>query len=264
MVKPNVLTRDDFKLQGQVGRLGIATLIRAQEIISERGEYRYLEIGSYLGKSLQPHVQDDDCISALSIDPRPDLTPDERGADLTMYENVTTQDMLDGLAQYATPDQMAKLENWETTSDALRDSPPRYKFDLALIDGEHTITAAFNDFLNALSVMKSNCIILFDDSHIIFPAIQNACAVLHDRGIRHEIRFGGGFIGLLFIGPKGAGWAEKFGPSYQVRERVVANRYRDNMARSHIETHLTRMLRQDEGLRKKAERCLKNMDRRGG
>src|SRR4051812_12044666 len=50
------------------------------------GEYTYLEIGSYLGGSIQPHLLDPECRKIYSIDKRPRSQPDERGIDY-IYEN---------------------------------------------------------------------------------------------------------------------------------------------------------------------------------
>lgn len=258
MVAENTLTKEDFRLKGQVGRQGIATLIRLQELISRQGSYAYLEIGSYLGKSLQPHIQDADCRHALSIDLRPELTPDERGA-LTMYEHIRTEDMLDGLRQYASEAQLAKLQTSDTTSDVLQTREGGETFDLALIDGEHTIEAAFRDFMNALLVMNENCIIAFDDTHIVYPAIQNARSYLESRGIPYEVRFGGGYITGVFIGPEGSALAAAFSDTLCLGEEKVKKAYEDNMATSHVERFMSRQLRRDIRTRRKAIQTLRNL-----
>ncbi|WP_166418603.1 class I SAM-dependent methyltransferase [Cochlodiniinecator piscidefendens] len=258
MVAPNTLTKEDFKLKGQVGRKGIATLIRLQELASSEGSYRYLEVGSYLGKSLQPHVEDSDCSYALSIDLRPDLTPDERGT-VSDYEHVSTEDMLEGLRAHASKKQMSKLRTIDDTSACLRTSKPKVKFDLAFIDGEHTITAAFGDFLNVLEVMNDDCIVVFDDSHIIFPAVINARSYLESQNIPHDIRFGGGFITALFIGPNSVKKAEGFTDDLCLSEQLVRQRYEENIAISNVERYMTQRLRQDPLIRQKALRTFKNL-----
>ncbi len=258
MVAENTLTKDDFKLKGQVGRQGIATLIRLQELSSKEGPYSYLEIGSYLGKSLQPHIQDDDCVHALSIDLRPDLTPDERGA-LSTYEDIRTEDMLEGLRQHASPTQMEKLQTVDDTSDYLNNYRGEIRFDLALIDGEHTIEAAFRDFTNAMTVMKENCIIAFDDTHIIYPAIKNACSYLESHKIPYEVCFGRGFITALFIGDKMAKRAQYFSEQSRLKESRVKNAYEENMATSYINRFMSRKLRQDVSVQSKAVKTLRNL-----
>src|SRR5690606_30491605 len=58
--------------------------------------YRYLEIGSHLGGSIQPHLRDPLCSAIVSIDKRPQKQPDERGFDYT-YLNNSTERMLENL-----------------------------------------------------------------------------------------------------------------------------------------------------------------------
>lgn len=52
-------------------------------------DYNYLEIGSYLGGSIQPHLLDDKCGRIYSIDKRPVSQPDARGYDW-VYQNNST------------------------------------------------------------------------------------------------------------------------------------------------------------------------------
>jgi hypothetical protein len=66
-----------------------------------RPDYTYLEIGSYLGGSIQPHLLDDKCRRIYSIDKRPSVQPDERGIDY-VYRNNSTARMLEGLRQVST------------------------------------------------------------------------------------------------------------------------------------------------------------------
>lgn len=258
MVAPNTLTREDFKLKGQIGQRGMSTLINLQEIASAKGSYRYLEIGSYLGRSLQPHIMDDDCIQALSIDLRPDLTPDARGT-LSDYQHVTTQHMLDGLRQYASDSQMQKLTTRETTSGSLQSDPPAVRFDLAFIDGEHTIAAAFADFLNVLPVMNDPCIVAFDDAHIIYPAVQNAMSCLEHLGVEHTLVYGGGFITAIFIGANARDRAGLLRAENRMARDALEANYDEVLADSHMKRNMTRFLRQKPDLQRKAARCLRNL-----
>src|ERR1700755_1485638 len=73
--------------------------------------YNYLEIGSYLGGSIQPHLLDEKCARIFSIDMRPEKQPDERGANYTYLNNSTARMMeklrdvdADGLAKITTID----------------------------------------------------------------------------------------------------------------------------------------------------------------
>ena len=55
---------------------------RLHAAVAERGPFRYLEIGSHLGGSLQALVADPRCMEIVSIDTRPDSQPDDRGREL--------------------------------------------------------------------------------------------------------------------------------------------------------------------------------------
>ena len=67
-----------------------------RDLIRKRGNYKYLEIGSYLGGSLTPFLMDPACQLVLSIDDRGRVLPDERAINYD-YTAVTTQSMLDNL-----------------------------------------------------------------------------------------------------------------------------------------------------------------------
>jgi hypothetical protein len=54
-------------------------LLAIHDAVARRGPFTYLEIGSYLGGSLQAVVADPRCKHIISIDPRPEAPPDERG-----------------------------------------------------------------------------------------------------------------------------------------------------------------------------------------
>ena len=58
--------------------------------------YVYLEIGSYLGGSLQPHLLDERCRHIYSIDKRPLSQPDARGINY-VYQHNSTARMLENL-----------------------------------------------------------------------------------------------------------------------------------------------------------------------
>lgn len=222
MARAGTLTFEDFKLHGQLGSRAIRVLIRLQELISARGAYNYLEIGSFMGRSLQPHVQDADCKRAVSIDLRPDVTPDERGS-LDDYKGISAQDMIEGLAEYCTPEELAKLETITDTSDVLRDFEPE-QFDLAFIDAEHTNVAAFRDFLNVLRVIRKDGVICFDDSSLVYSGLRNALAVLEDRGIPHAVGYGQGEVTIVALGESAQDFIDGFDPSLFIPAMRVKRR----------------------------------------
>src|SRR4051812_49054035 len=77
----------------------------------------YLEIGSYLGGSLQVVVRDPRCSKIISIDSRPAAPPDNRTGQWA-YEDNTTVFMLELLNRLPGAD-LSKLATFEVGTDAL-------------------------------------------------------------------------------------------------------------------------------------------------
>ena len=249
------ITQENFKVEGQLGSRAIRVLIRVQELVSARGAYDYVEVGSYLGRSLQPHLQDEDCRRAVSIDLRPDLTPDERGA-LETYKGITAQDMIDGLAVYCTPDDLAKLETITDTSDALR-AFESAQFDLAFIDGEHTHVAAFRHFMNVLRVMLPDGVICFDDTPLVLTGIRNAVTVLEDLGIPHAMAFGRGDITIIALGAQAQTFIESLDPDMTREPARVERSARRRASEVALREARPHMLTEDKVVREKIIQALK-------
>jgi predicted O-methyltransferase YrrM len=144
----------------------VNTLISIMEFISSQGDYQYLEIGSYLGASLQWHLTNNKCIKAVSIDKRSTAKIlDERHIDLAY--NVSTQDMINTLQSNRLP--VNKLVTIDGTVDDIVD---HRDFDLVFIDAEHTNSAVFYDGTRCISVMKENSVLMFHDDWIVYKGIE--------------------------------------------------------------------------------------------
>jgi hypothetical protein len=158
------------------------------------GEYVYLEIGSYIGGSIQTHLLDPKCRLIYSIDNRPYSQPDERGIEQIYPEN-STQNMLDRLKTVA-PDQLQKLICFESRAqdiDRLLISEPPH---ICFIDGEHTDNAVVQDFEFCLSVADPNGMIVFHDADLIYKGIKT----ITDRLTSNRIRFRGAKLsGSVYI-----------------------------------------------------------------
>lgn len=176
------------------------TLLAVQRAIARRfGQYTYLEIGSYLGGSLQPHVADPRCTEIFSIDPRPDCPPDDRvPGDGIEYTGNTKQQMLTGLSAID-PQGVAKIVCID--SDA-KDVPPTCiapSPHIAFIDGEHTHAAALSDFAFCEKVVRNDGVILFHDFGVVHAAIHQICRSLDRKGKRHlPLRLEGSLFGVFF------------------------------------------------------------------
>jgi len=155
------------------------SLLALQRATARRhGRYAYLEIGSHLGGSIQPHLLDARCARVFSIDPRPGQQPDDRSPGCRIdYVDNSTGRML-GLLKALAPDAVAKIECFE--SDAARMDPARIgeQPQLVFIDGEHTRGAALSDFRFCSRVVAADGVIAFHDFDYIYPAILEICRAL--------------------------------------------------------------------------------------
>lgn len=159
--------------------------LACQLAVRERlGEYRYLEIGSYLGGSLQPYLRDERCVAAWSIDKRPRAQPDERGVEY-VYENNTTRRMIENLERVA-PGKLDKLTTIDGDTRILGADAISEKIDLCLIDGEHTDAGVMSDFRFCLEAVKSKGAIMFDDAQITYNGLADCVDYLRENAIEFE------------------------------------------------------------------------------
>ncbi|CAN5764153.1 hypothetical protein BH20ACI4_BH20ACI4_14320 [soil metagenome] len=143
-------------------------------------DYNYLEIGSYLGGSIQPHLLDDKCAKIYSIDKRPLQQPDERGIDY-VYQNNSTARMLEQLKTVA-PEKLDKLETIDGDTRQLQTYRIEDKIRFCFIDGEHTDEAVISDFNFCLNVLDENGIIVFHDAQITYNGIAECVKSLENSG----------------------------------------------------------------------------------
>lgn len=160
------------------------SLLAVQRAVRElAGNYSYLEIGSYLGGSIQPHLLDPKCESVWSIDKRPVAQPDERGFEWKYNNNSTARmiEMLKGVAEDVSKVKTIDGDTREIAANKVLD-----KIDLCFIDGEHTDEAAFADFKFCLTVLKENGAIMFHDSQITYGGIAESLKYLTEKGVTHR------------------------------------------------------------------------------
>ena len=145
------------------------------------GQYNYLEIGSYRGGSIQPHLLDPRCRRIYSIDKRHVKQPDERGVDYTYLNNSTARmvELLRGVA----PGEMEKLVTIDGDTGEIDAGEIPDKIHVCFIDGEHTDEAAFRDFKFCLEVLGDNGAILFHDAGVTYNGIAECVEYLKARNI---------------------------------------------------------------------------------
>lgn len=153
------------------------SLLAVQHALRERTpDYVYLEIGSHLGGSIQPHLQDARCARIISIDKRPTAVPDDRGYDVPYPENSTAHmlSLLRGLSA----DADARITCFDTDATALAPERLPERPHLCFIDGEHTERAALADYAFCRKVVRDNGVILFHDANVIYTGLVKIIAQL--------------------------------------------------------------------------------------
>jgi hypothetical protein len=139
----------------------------------------YLEIGSYLGGSLQPYLMDPRCTRIISLDPRPRSIPDARGK-LSYIQN-TTENMLRALSRIPGAD-LSKLSTLEEGTTTLDPDRMLCRPDLCFVDGEHTGDAVLQDSRFCLAAMRGHGCIAYHDANIVYDGIARFIEELRRDG----------------------------------------------------------------------------------
>lgn len=126
-----------------------------------RPAYNYLEIGSFLGGSLQTHLIDPRCARIVSVD--------NRAPDSHLEEN-TTEAMLENLGRV--DGGLAKVECIEADASELDTGAISVSPDLCYIDGLHTNAAVISDFKLCREAMGDSGAVLFHDSQVVAHGIE--------------------------------------------------------------------------------------------
>ncbi len=174
------------------------SLLAVQRAVARHfGTYAYLEIGSHLGGSIQPHLLDPRCRRIYSIDPRPVHQPDDRGFECHYPDNSTAR-MIENLRAIH-PDRVDRIETIERTSrdvDPERiDDPPH----LCFIDGEHTTAAVLADVDFCRRVGRPDVSIVFHDADVIWMALGRVLRQLaRDGADASAIVLGGSVVAIAF------------------------------------------------------------------
>jgi len=192
--------------------------------------YNYLEIGSFLGGTLLPHLTSPHCARVLSIDRRTSLQPDERRASGYCYKSVTTANLIDELRKHL-PDEssFAKLETFDGVIEDIDAEAVKTKyltgFQLCFIDAEHTNEAVFSDFLHTLKLSGPNTIIMLHDSWMLGSGIRNIICYLRFTGTPFYFRRIEDSVTAFFLGRYSD--PERLPPAIQSRPFVSEEYFRE-------------------------------------
>ena len=209
-----------------------SSLLLLQRCVRRSGIYTYLEVGSHLGGTLQPHLVDNRCGLIYSIDKRPLLLPDEY-VGTVRYPGNSTQRMLDGLREAFPESSIEKIRTFD--SDA-RDLDPRdfaQGSDFCFIDAEHTDKAVFSDFRFCHRVCKPDGVIAFHDAATVRGGLARIRRELRKRGIRFQHLLLPRHVYVILLN----GAIEKFGKELQeasVDESLYMRRARWELMKSKL------------------------------
>jgi hypothetical protein len=173
------------------------SLLALQRAARSAGEYVYLEIGSHLGGSIQPHLVDPRCALIYSIDNRPRTQPDERG-ETFVYDGNSTERMLQEL-EHVAPGGLDKIVCIEDRSENIPPARIDRAPDLLFIDGEHTNAAVVTDFDFCLSVCAHDAVIAMHDSNLVFAGIARIRQALREKGIPFRALKLGGSVYVIAL-----------------------------------------------------------------
>jgi hypothetical protein len=171
------------RISSQTTDLDKRSLLACQRAVRTLcGEFTYLEIGSYIGGSLQPYLVDARCSRIFSIDKRPAIQADERGIDYA-YENNSTQRMLDNLKQVYAPG-LEKITCIDDDGSNISPDLISPKPQICFIDGEHTDEACFRDFMFCLSVLEHDGLLVFHDAPVVYNGLSKIVSYLDEQKIK--------------------------------------------------------------------------------
>lgn len=165
---------------------------------NRRPRYAYLEIGSHLGGSIQPHLIDGRCIKIYSIDPRPTSQADERGGKWK-YEDNSTDRMLENLRQVANG-AIAKISCFDSDARDVETGAIAQAPDLCFIDGQHSNDAVVSDFQFCKVVCDSDAVIAFHDDWVVLDALRSIVSTLAASKIDFTARKLAGSVFAIGLG----------------------------------------------------------------
>ena len=159
------------------------SLLLLQRCVRRFGSYTYLEIGSHLGGTIQPHLVDSHCELIYSIDKRPLALPDEYSG-VVYYPGNSTQRMLDGLREAFPESPVEKICTFDSEARSIDPKQFSKAPDFCFIDAEHTDKAVVVDFRFCLRIGKPDGVIAFHDANAMPGGLGRIRRQLRKSGIR--------------------------------------------------------------------------------
>lgn len=148
------------------------------------GEFTYLEIGSHLGGSIAPVLQQPLCRKIYSIDKRPKSQSDESGQRV-YYLGNSTERMMQNLMKI---DPAACSKVFCIDGDTGSISMPEFDLrpTICFIDGEHTDAIVYRDFQFCRKILQDNGTLFFHDANTLYLTLQRIVNELDNEGVSFE------------------------------------------------------------------------------
>jgi hypothetical protein len=173
------------KIQSQQStgdKVSFLTILRAHARIF--GEFCYLEIGSHLGGSIAPVLQQTHCRKVYSIDKRPQSQNDDTGQRY-YYPGNSTERMMQNLRNVdPASDSKVLCIDGDTSTISIPEFDLRPS--ICFIDGEHTDAIVFRDYKFCRKVIQDNGTLIFHDANTIYLTLRRIVSDLDDEGICFE------------------------------------------------------------------------------
>ncbi|MBL0059162.1 MAG: class I SAM-dependent methyltransferase [Elusimicrobia bacterium] len=162
-------------------------------------EYVYLEIGSHLGGSIQPHLVDARCTKIYSIDSRPSQQNDDRSPGCVVHFEKNTSERMVGMLSRIKDGDSRKIECFDSEVSKVDSKKIIFPPHIAFIDGEHTKKAVLSDFQFCHQTLHKAGTIVFHDFTIVYPAILAICQQMDKKRIAHvPLKLGGEVFAIFF------------------------------------------------------------------
>ena len=219
----NAADASAFVVESQTSYNDKVSFLRLQRLIRSRlDSYVYAEVGSHLGGTLVPHLADPHCRKAISIDPRPLEHPDAFGRSY-VYNGNSTARMIEVLKSALPEMCLDKLTTFDLDAAEVPHAEIDARADLVMIDGEHTVVAAFSDVMSLLPVVSENAVISFHDANLVADAIRNLERFLTYAGVKFATLFLPDNVCAIGLRGMANPVAAELGPHALDRDRFLAS-----------------------------------------
>jgi Methyltransferase domain len=158
-----------------------------QACVEAHGCFSYVEIGSYLGGSLQALIQDERCERIVSIDSRSPASLDQARGEWAYPDNTTAR--MRALLAALPQAELDKLVTIDASTETLAADMLAVRPAFCFIDGEHTDDAVIRDARFCQSLLAGEGWLAFHDVGIVFAGLSRFLGDLAAATVDHRAYF---------------------------------------------------------------------------